>query len=61
MVIIGTLAACAGVMLLATRQLGVVLPVLLTAAGALLPVLDAWRMTNVNPAAGSDPAERTPG
>ncbi len=61
MVIIGTLAACAGVVLLATRQLGVVLPVLLTAAGALLPVLDAWRMTNVNPAAGSDPAERTPG
>jgi ferric-dicitrate binding protein FerR (iron transport regulator) len=47
MLLIGVLCAAAGMLLLATNRLGVVLPTLLSLAGALLPVFDAWRSKQV--------------
>jgi tetratricopeptide (TPR) repeat protein len=39
----GVLLACAGLVLLATGRAGIVLPLVVTALGACLPLLDAWR------------------
>jgi tetratricopeptide (TPR) repeat protein len=47
MLLIGVLCAASGMVLLVAGTLGVILPTLLALAGALLPILDAWRSKQV--------------